>query len=90
MKRKFYYHPDRRKEVGDAVMVGHLVVPSAEYLVEDALMPLKGSTGYQILGFWVDCMEPEDFFVRETPESRWPICEYHRALVGWGPTFAGI
>jgi hypothetical protein len=86
--RKFYYHPDRRKEVGDAVITGHLVVPSVEHLVEDALMPLTGSTGYQILGFWVDCMEPKDFFLIP-PQPNTDLFEFTRKLGLYAQSLSG-
>lgn len=62
MTRKFYYHPDRFVEVGTALLLGRLVATS-EQLVADYYMPLEDSKGNQVMGWWVDCFEPEDFFL---------------------------
>lgn len=64
MTRKFYYHPDRFVEVGTALIMGTLVATS-EQLVADNYMPLEDSKGKPVMGWWVDCFEPQDFFITQ-------------------------
>lgn len=61
MQVKFYFHPDRTKEIGTAIMLGTLTAYPHQ-LVESSYLPLVDREGKDVLGWWMKEMEPSDWF----------------------------
>lgn len=72
MTRKFYFHPDRRKDVMSEVLAGRLPA-NLEQLVACKYLPLTNSQDVPVLGFWVEEYIPEDFTLPMIPlPVTWP------------------
>lgn len=86
MIRNFYFHPDRQKEVNNALLDGSLVA-SQEQLIANEFMPLTDNDGKHVMGWWVDEFSPEDFF--STPKVPDEAFAYLRDLSRLAESLSG-